>query len=81
VRKLFRDKTTGAFLTGSGEWTLDPELALDFIGNSSTDIHWRARGLRDVEWLYLFENPRYDFTIQISPLVPGMRTPSPDASA
>ena len=70
--KLFRDKQTGEFLRANGEWTHDIKLAWNFLNREQVELTQKARGLRDVEWLYTFvqgETTHYDFTIDIPPLV------------
>jgi hypothetical protein len=65
VRKLFRDKVSGEFLCEDGKWTLDRKVAFDFMGHRTSDMHWKARGMREVEWLYTLDDSRQDFTIAI----------------
>ena len=72
MRKLFRDRSTGEFLRSDGEWTRDLNLACNFHRNDQAELQDRARGLRNVEWLYSFDdhitNAKYDFTIEILPV-------------
>jgi hypothetical protein len=70
MRKLFRDKGTGEFLCANGEWTPDMKLACDFLHNDQVELAQRARGLREVEWLYAFgdgHTTTRDFTVEIPP--------------
>jgi hypothetical protein len=74
VRKLFRDKRNGHFLCSSGEWTPLKHLACNFLNNDQLELRNAARGSKDVEWLYVSDDPHSplnDFTIDIPPLVSG----------
>ena len=77
MRKLFRDKGTGEFLCTNGEWTLDPKLGFNFFGNGHTVFQWAARGTRNVEWFYSFDDSQYDFTIDLPALIPVKPTSHP----
>jgi hypothetical protein len=76
VRKLFRDKGTGKFLRLNGKWTPDMVLAFDFLSTYQPELPYRARGQKDVEWLYSFDlahSTVYDFTKSIDSLVRKLR--------
>ena len=72
MRKLFRDKNSGEFLCLSGEWTRDLKLACNFHRNDQGELQHRARGLRNAERLYTFEDEyahtKHDFAIEILPV-------------
>ena len=76
MRKLFRDKATGKFLCSNGKWTSDMALAFDFLSTYQPELPCRARGEKDVEWLYSYDPAHstvYDFTKRIDPLVHKLR--------
>lgn len=82
VRKLFRDTGTGKFLCTNAEWTSDMTLACDFLNNDQAQLRKGAHGARAVEWLYAFDyshTTRYDFTVEILPLV-GLPKPKKASS-
>ena len=68
MRKLFRDKSTGEFLRSNGEWTQQDRLACDFLKEHEIGLEVRARGQRDVEWRYVFDDPdvkERDFSLEV----------------
>jgi hypothetical protein len=89
--KLYRDKGTGKFLCSNGEWTSDMSLACNFLDNEQDEQEQlldKARGAREVEWLYAFDVARatkYDFTVEIPslvhPLGPRAESPASDHRA
>ncbi len=64
MKKLLRDKATGAFLTPGGEWTQDKTSACDFFNHRACFDLVEVAKAKELEWYYWFEGTSgsYDFT-------------------
>jgi hypothetical protein len=67
MKKLIRNKATGAFLAEGGDWTTDCRRAQIFPTTEEVRGAVLKHALKDVELYYLFgaEPTAYDFTISL----------------
>ena len=67
MRILLQHERTGLYLCESGDWTRDPEEALDFEHTQRLIEQVRLSGLRGVRISVKFGDDEYDETFPIPP--------------
>jgi hypothetical protein len=65
MRVLIRNRDTGQYIQGPGQWTADPEQAADFKRSARALLFAAEERLGRVEVVLSFEDPRYNITLPI----------------
>jgi len=77
--KLFiRAKGESRYLTASGTWTNNRSEALNFTGFGQAFDYCHEKKLDDVEALYAYENPEFDFVLTLERRAARPESPKPN---
>src|SRR5438876_11072113 len=77
MKTIIRDSRNGTYFQGIEDWTENPQQAFDFKGPDRAIRFVRDAGLKQMEVVFAFGDPRYDVHLPIderfelkAPLVP-----------
>lgn len=65
MRVLIQRSGDGLFLKGGSEWVASRDQAVDFKNCSPAIDHCVAEGLQEVRLWLSFDDPKYDFPIEV----------------